>query len=67
MSANDPHSLELLSRSTDELEEKIRENRERCSFLDDTCDGLKLSDEVGLLDDEFHDVLVPSPKKRILS
>jgi|SoiMethySBSTD1v2_1073268.scaffolds.fasta_scaffold315622_3 hypothetical protein len=25
MSANDPHSLELLSRSTDELEEKIRE------------------------------------------
>ena len=25
MSANDPHSLELLSRSMDELEEKIRE------------------------------------------
>jgi len=48
------------------VEEEIREDGECRSFFDHTRDGLELSDQVALLDDEFHDVLVPSPKNRIL-
>jgi hypothetical protein len=48
------------------FDQEVRQDRKRRPFFDDPRDGLKLSDEVALLDHEFHGVLVPSPKKLIL-